>query len=48
MVKKSQLILKKSHLICKHNSKRLECLIKRPYPSELVKYLGVKIDENLN
>ena len=41
-------------VIFKHKSKQLECPIKikysrkRLYPSKSVKYLGVKIDENLN
>ena len=48
-------MLKKTELVIfKHNNRRLECPIKmklskkRLYPSKSVKYLGVKIDENLN
>ena len=48
MLTKSYLMLKK------HKKKKLECPIKiklsrkRLYPSNSIKYLGVKIDENLN
>ena len=55
MLRKSHLMLKKTELVIfKHNNRRLECPIKmklskkRLYPSKSVKYLGVKIDENLN
>ena len=52
---KISLNVKKTELaIFKHKKKKLECPIrikfsrKRPYPSNSMKYLGVKIDENLN
>ena len=52
---KISLNVKKTKLVSfKHKDKKLECLIKiklsrkRLYPSKSVKYLGVKIDENLN
>ena len=52
---KISLNVKKTELaIFKHKKKKLECPIrikfskKRLYPSNLIKYLGVKIDENLN
>ena len=53
--KKISLNVKKSELVIfKHKKKKLECPIrikfsrKRLYPSNSIKYLGVKIDENLN
>ena len=55
MLTKSHLILKKTELVIfKHKNKKLECPIKIKlsrkilYPSKSVKYLGLKIDENLN
>ena len=52
---KTLLNVEKTELVIfKHKNKKLECLIKikfsrkRLYPSKSVKYLGVKIDENLN
>ena len=52
---KISLNVKKTKLVSfKHKDKKLECLIKiklsrkRLYPSKSVKYLGVKIDENVN
>ena len=55
MLTKSHLILKKTELVIfKHKKKKLECPIritlsrKRLYPSNPIRYLGVKIDENLN
>ena len=52
---KISLNVKKTELVTfKHKNKKLECPIKiklsrkRLYPSKSVKYLGVKIDENLN
>ena len=46
--------MKKTELVIfKHQSKKLDCPIKiklsrkRLYPSKSVKYLGIKIDENL-
>ena len=52
---KISLNLKKTELvISKHKNRKLECPMKiklsrkSPYPSKLVKYLGVEIDENLN
>ena len=52
---KISLNIKKTELvILKHKNKKLECPIKiklsrkRLYPSKSVKYLGVRIDENLN
>ena len=53
--KKISLNVKKSELVIfKHKKKKLECPIrikfsrKRLYPSNSIRYLGVKIDENLN
>ena len=53
--KKISLNVKKSELVIfKHKKKKLECPIrikfsrKRLYPFNSIKYLGVKIDENLN
>ena len=53
--KKISLNVKKSELVIfKHKKKKLECPIrikfsrKRLYPFNSTKYLGVKIDENLN
>ena len=47
--------MKKTELVIfKHKNKKLKCPIKikpsmkRLYPSKSVKYLGLKIDENLN
>ena len=55
MLTKSYLMLKKIELVIfKHKSRKIECPTKiklrreRLYPSKSVKYLGVKIDENLN
>ena len=54
MLTKSPLIKKTELVIFKHKNKKLECPIKiklsrkRLYPSKSVKYLGVKIVENLN
>ena len=55
MLTKSHLILKKTELVIfKHKKKKLECPIriklsrKRLYPSNSIRYLGVKNDENLN
>ena len=52
---KISLNIKKTELVIfRHKNKKLECPIKikltrkRLYPSKLVKYLGLKIDENLN
>ena len=52
---KISLNVKKTELVIfKHKKKELECPIKiklsrkKLYPSKSVKYLGVKIDENLN
>ena len=52
---KISLNVKKTELVIfKNKNKKLECPIKiklsrkRLYPSKSVKYLGVKIDENLN
>ena len=52
---KTSLNMKKTELVIfKHQRKRLDSPIKiklsrkRLYPSKLVKYLGIKIDENLN
>ena len=52
---KISLKIKKTELIiCTHNNKKLERPIKiklsrkRLHPSKSVKYLGIKIDENLN
>ena len=54
-VNKISLNIKKTELVIfKHMNKKLECPIKiklsrkRLYPSKSVKYLGLKIDENLN
>ena len=55
MLTKSYLMLKKTELVIfKHKKNKLECPIiiklcrKRLCPSNTIKYLGVKIDENLN
>ena len=52
---KISLNVKKTELVIfKHKKKKLECPVriklsrKRLYPSNSIKYLGVKIDENLN
>ena len=52
---KISLNIKKTELVIfKHKNKKLECPIKiklsreRLYPSKSVKYLGLKIDKNLN
>ena len=53
MLTKSHLMLKKTELVIfKHKKKKLECPIriklsrKRLYPSNSIRYLGVKIDES--
>ena len=55
MLTKSHLMLKKTELVIfKQKTKKLECPIrikysrKRVYPSNSIRYLGVKIDESLN
>ena len=55
MLRKFHLMLKKTELVIfKHKKKKLECPTrvklsrKKLYPSNSIRYLGVKIDENLN
>ena len=54
MLTKSHSTQKKTELVIFHKNKKLECLIKiklsrnRFHPSESLKYVGVKNDENLN
>ena len=46
---KISLNVKKTELVIfRHKKKKLECPVRRLYPSNSVRYLGVKIDENLS
>ena len=48
MLKKNSLNLKISEQKTRMSYKKDRLSRKRPYSSKLVKYIGVKIDENLN